>query len=154
MSEITSTRQLEVLVQVAQLIATLDLDEVLLQTLKLTTESVGASKGSVFLLDEQGGTLQRFIAARDMDPHKKSVVSHQVLDRGLAGWVIEHKQAVIVDDTAVDPRWLMLDDSLRVRSALCVPFLVKEQVRGVMTLEHPEPHHFTLEDLRLAKAVA
>ena len=117
MSEISSTRQLEVLVQVSQLIATLDLDEVLLQTLKLTTETVGASKGSVFLLDEQGRTLQRFIAARDMDPHKKSVVSHQVLDGGLARWVIDHKQGVIVDDTAEDPRWLVLDDSLRVRSA-------------------------------------
>jgi signal transduction histidine kinase len=32
--------------------------------------------------------------------------------------------------------------------------MVKEQLRGVMTLEHPEAHHFTGDDLRLAKAVA
>jgi PAS domain S-box-containing protein len=31
---------------------------------------------------------------------------------------------------------------------------VDGQVRGVMTLEHPEPHHFTADDLRLAQAVA
>ncbi|MCC7447521.1 MAG: GAF domain-containing protein [Anaerolineae bacterium] len=147
-------RQLEVLVQVAQLVTTLDLDQVLAQTLKLTTDVVGATKGSFFLLDDQGRTLQRFIAARDMDAHSKQVVSHRILEGGLAGWVFNNKQAALVDDTAKDDRWLLLDDDLRVRSALCVPFFVEGQVRGVMTLEHPEPHHFNADDLRLARAVA
>ncbi|MEP7289473.1 MAG: ATP-binding protein [Chloroflexota bacterium] len=150
----TETRQLEVLVYVAQLIATLDLDEVLLQTLKLTIEVVGASKGSCFLLNEQGDALERFIAARDMDPHKKTLVSHQILEDGAAGWVIANNQAVIIADTALDKRWLVLDDPLRVRSAICVPFVVEGQVRGVMTLEHPEPNHFSTDDLRLTNAVA
>src|SRR5436190_5953070 len=114
------TRQLEVLVQVAQLIATLDLDEVLQQTLKLTTEVVGAQKGSFFLLDEQGRTLQRFIAARDMDSERKQEVSLRVLEHGLAGWAIANKQAAIIFDTATDERWVVLDDELRVRSAICV----------------------------------
>ncbi len=153
-SQTLQARQLEVLVQIAQLIATLDLDQVLLQTVKLTTEVVGATKGSFFLLDEQGRTLQRFIAARDIDPHMKQVVSHRVLEDGLAGWTLSNKQAAIIDDTAEDERWVVLDDELRVRSALCVPFFVDGQVRGVMTLEHPEPHHFTVDDLRLAQAVA
>ncbi len=147
-------RQLEVLVHVAQLIATLDLDEVLSQTVRLTTEVVGATKGSFFLLDEQGRSLQRFIAARDIDVHKKQEVSHRVLEDGLAGWAFANKQAVLVDDTATDERWLRLDDELRVRSAICVPFFVGDQVRGVMTLEHPEPYHFSPDDLRLAQAVA
>ncbi len=147
-------RQLEVLVRVAQLITTLDLDQVLSQTLQLTTDVVGATKGSFFLLDDQGRTLQRFIAARDMDAHSKQLVSHRILEGGLAGWVFANKQAAIIDDTAMDDRWLLLDDNLRVRSALCVPFFVEGQVRGVMTLEHPEPRHFTADDLRLVRAVA
>src|SRR5215813_13053269 len=148
------TRQLETLVQVSQLIGTPDLDEVLLQTLNLTREVVDAARGSFFLLDSQRRSLQRFIAARDMDPYRKKVVGHRVLDEGLAGWVIRNKQGAIVDDTAGDDRWLILDDGLRVRSALCVPYFIEGDVRGVMTLEHPEPHHFSPLDLQLAKAVA
>ncbi|HLY27589.1 MAG TPA: ATP-binding protein [Aggregatilineales bacterium] len=147
------TRQLEVLVQVAQLIATLDLDEVLMQTLELTTEVVGASKGSFFLLDGETGELQRFIAARDMDDEKRSVVSHSVLQSGLAGWVFQNKREALIQDTAVDDRWLKLDDNLRVRSAICVPVFVDNDVRGVMTLEHGEPNGFSEDDLRLAKIV-
>ncbi len=152
--EISHTRQLEVLVQVAQMVSTLDLDEVLLQTLTLTTEATNATKGSFFLLDEQGRALQRFIAARDMDMEKKAMVSHIVLEEGVAGWVLANKQAATINDTTQDSRWVPLDDLFRVRSALCVPFFVKDQVRGVMTLEHPEPFHFTPDDVRLATAVA
>src|SRR3954452_454954 len=118
-SQTLQARQLEDLVQVAQLITTLDLDQVLLHTLKLTTEVVGAQEGSFFLLDEQGRTLQRFIAARDMDPQRKQVVSHRVLEDGLAGWAIVNKQAALILDTASDDRWIVLDDELRVRSAIC-----------------------------------
>ena len=152
-SQSLQARQLEVLVQIAQLIATLDLDEVLQETIRLTTEVVGANKGSFFLLDEQGHTLQRFIASRDIDPRDKNAVSHIVLEGGLAGWVLANKQAALLDDTAQDPRWVNLDDEGRVRSAICVPFFVDDQVRGVLTLEHPEPGRFTQDDLRLSQAV-
>jgi PAS domain S-box-containing protein len=154
MIEKRETQQLEVLVQVAQLVATLDLDEVLLQTIKLTTDAVNASKGSFFLLGEDGKTLQRFIAARDMEPAKKDEVSQSILEGGLAGWVLKNEQAAIINDTATDDRWLKLDDSLRVRSALCVPFFANGKVHGIMTLEHPDPNHFTPEDMKLGKAVA
>src|SRR5260221_10992521 len=147
------SRQLEVLIQVARLIETLDLDEVLLQTLKLTTEVVGASTGSFFLLNEESNTLQRFISARELDLHQKSEVSRSILEHGLAGWVFAHKVGVVLNDTAQDERWLKLDDNLRVRSAICVPVFVDEQARGVLTLEHPEPNHFSDDDLRLAKVV-
>src|SRR5215470_13043518 len=94
------TRQLEALVQVSQLIGVPDLDAVLLQTLNLTREVVEAARGSFFLLDAQRRTIQRFIASRDMDPYKKKTVGHRVLDEGLAGWVVRHKEVAIVDDTA------------------------------------------------------
>src|SRR5260221_360023 len=154
MTDSIETQQLEVLVQITQLIATLDLDEVLLHTLARMTEVAGASQASFFLIDERENTVQRFIAARDMDPQKKSMVSHSVLEHGLAGWVLANAEAAIVTDTMEDSRWLMLDDKERVRSALCVPFFIEGRIRGVMTLEHPEPDHFSNEDLRLAKAVA
>lgn len=154
------TRQLEVLVRVSSLLSTLDLDRVLNEVVRLTTEVVGASKGSFFLLDESGeagGTvaLQRFLAARNYDPEMKQYVSARVLTEGLAHWVLTEKDAAVVEDTLTDPRWVTLEgETLGARSALCVPFFFEDQVYGILTLEHPEPAHFADSDKRLAKAVA
>lgn len=152
MSDQNQNRRLEGLFQIAELLATLDVDEVLYQTLSLTTEAVGATKGSFFLLNEHGHALKRFIAARDLDPQERVIVSSRVLEDGAAGWVIANERAAIIDDTAIDARWVVLEDALRVRSAMCVPFFVENRLRGVMTLEHPEPSHFNPGDLRLVEA--
>jgi PAS domain S-box-containing protein len=158
------TRQLEVLVRVSSLLSTLDLDRVLNEVVRLTTEVVGASKGSFFLLDDHNdgvensaGTvaLQRFLAARNYDPEMKQYVSARVLTEGLAHWVMTEKDAAVVEDTLTDPRWITLEgETLGARSALCVPFFFEDQVYGILTLEHPEPGHFADSDRRLAKAVA
>jgi len=157
MLQTDQARQLEMFVQIAQVLVTLDLDEVLLRIIKLTTDTVNAARGSFFLMDEQGNNLQRFIAARNLDPQMKQAVSDRVLRSGLAGWVIANLQPAIVVDTFTDERWVTLSDDteyFRVRSAMCVPFFARGQLRGVMTLEHPEPNHFKQEDLRLVEAVA
>lgn len=148
---------LEMLVQIARLLATLDLDDVLQQTIQLTTQTVGAARGTFFLLDEQGETLQRFISAQEYDETMREVVSRRVLEQGLAGWVMVNRQSALIEDTLSDPRWVVLDaekERARVRSALCVPFFVEGELRGVMTLEHPQPHHFTQAHLRLVEAAA
>ncbi len=154
---VSDKSHVEMLVQIARLLATLDLDDVLWQTINLTTQTVGAARGTFFLLDEHGETLQRFIAAQNYDPETRQIVSRRILEQGLAGWVMAHQQSALIDDTATDPRWVVLDaekELLRVRSVLCVPFFVEGELRGVMTLEHPQPRHFTPEHLRLVEAAA
>ena len=151
------TRQLEVLVRVSSLLSTLDLDRVLDEVVRLTTEVVGATRGSFFLFNEQQEhlTVQRFLAARNYDPDMKEYVSRRILNEGLAHWVLNARDAAIVEDTLTDSRWITLQgETLITRSALCVPFFFEDQVYGILTLEHPEPGHFQESDKRLAKAVA
>ncbi|NIO72628.1 MAG: GAF domain-containing protein [Anaerolineae bacterium] len=79
----------------------------------------------------------------------------QVLDKGLAGWVIQNKEGTIVFDTRDDERWLALtDDHLATRSAIAVPLLRQERVVGVLTLVHPEPNRFSEEHLDLLLSIA
>ncbi len=145
------------LLQIARLLTTLDLDDVLQQTIQLTTQTVGAARGTFFLLDEQGESLQRFISAQAYDAETREIVSRRVLEQGLAGWVMANQQSALIEDTLTDPRWVVLDaekERARVRSVLCVPFFVEGELRGVMTLEHPQPRHFTQAHLRLVEAAA
>jgi signal transduction histidine kinase len=148
---------LQMLLQIAHRLTTIDLDEVLSETIKLTTETVGAARGTFFLFDEDRDTLQRFIAAQNYDQEARSIVSRTILGQGLAGWVMQNRQSALIRDTLNDPRWIVLDttaEAQRVRSALCVPFFVEGELRGIMTLEHPEPNHFNGEHLRLVELAA
>jgi two-component system phosphate regulon sensor histidine kinase PhoR len=150
------TQELQTLVQVAQLINVIDLDFVLAQTLKLTTEVSGASKGSFFLLDDNGMPIQRFITQRNLPPEMTRQVATHVIKQGLAGWSIRNRRGAIVEDVEADERWFTFDDDEQadVRSALCMPVLHEEKIQGVMTLVNPEVGHFDEHHLQLVSAVA
>lgn len=150
------TRELQTLVQVAQLINIIDLDHVLLQTMQLTREAIGASKGSLFLIDDEGRPTQRFITQRDMPPAMTHKVAQEVIEKGLAGWCIRHQEGAIIDSVSQDERWLKLDDDDQadVKSAICLPITHEKKTLGVMTLVSPESNHFSSGNLNLMQAIA
>jgi GAF domain-containing protein len=80
-----------------------------------------------------------------------------VVEHGLARWVIENRQAALVPSTREDPRWLPRDwerDGEKSRSAVSVPVLDQERVLGVLTLVHPQAGQFTAEHLFLLSSIA
>ncbi|MBX3082547.1 MAG: GAF domain-containing protein [Anaerolineae bacterium] len=154
MSDAAQVRQLETLIQIAQMLNSLDIEAVLRNILRLTTEAVGATNGSFFLFDEHEKRLTHFIASRELSAEERAKTSFSVLEKGVAGWVLGNRRAVLIEDTVSDPRWLMLEDRFRVRSAMCVPFFIDGSMRGVMTLEHTSPNQFDSTALRIAEATA
>jgi PAS domain S-box-containing protein len=146
---------LELLAEVSQLLTLLDLDRVLQKVISLAANAVGAAKASLFLHDEYDVDWGHIFVTRDLAPDEFFYVVRSVLDKGLAGWVLRHRQAAIVDDTAVDERWIVFpDDNYQVGSALCVPLVYNQQVFAVITLVHPEKHHFNEYHKRLMTIVA
>jgi NtrC-family two-component system sensor histidine kinase KinB len=140
-----------------ELSSQLDLQELLRRVLWLTIEEVGAFSGSIIVLDEQGlltegataynGEVLEGSAERLADPFEK----------GLAGWVSEHRQAVLLPSTHDDERWLRLQGNVFdeiSRSAISVPLISRDRVVGVLTMVHPESGHFGEDDLALLQAIA
>jgi PAS domain S-box-containing protein len=149
------TQEINLLARTAELLSSIDLDEVLGKTLSLLTNTVNAERGSFFLFNPVDQTAERFITRRDLPPERSQTVVDQVLENGLAGWVYRNRKVAVVHDTLLDDRWVVFEDDLSpVRSVLCVPFLSEEQILGIMTLEHASPQHFTEHDLLVARAVA
>ncbi|MCA9962431.1 MAG: GAF domain-containing sensor histidine kinase, partial [Anaerolineales bacterium] len=131
------------------------LTETLQSTLNIAARLTGAETGSLFLFDEQQRVRQSILARQDMQPEQKELVETKVLQKGLAGWVLQHGEAVLVHDTAVDPRWVQLPDQVYVaRSVLVVPILKKRTILGILTLTHSATSHFTDETLQLMKSAA
>ncbi len=148
------TQEVVVLASTAELLNSLDLDEVLAKTLSLVIETIGAERGSFFLFSQDGTTAERFIIKRDLPPERSQMVVEQVLQEGLAGWVYRHKQGALINDTTQDARWVTLpDDPHMARSAICVPFILDEHIHGIMTLEHSQPGQFNHSDMRLVTTV-
>ena len=138
-----------------RLSSSLDLDQVLSDILALTIPSVGATSGSIIVLDESGQARRHTLIKGELATPVTEQVVAQILDKGLAGWVVQHKEGAIVFDTRDDERWLALnDDHLATRSAIAVPLLRQERVVGVLTLSHPEPNRFGEEDLDLLLFIA
>lgn len=111
--------------------------------------------GSLFLLDGAGAVTHSIQALGRARPANLQDRVHRVMDRGLAGWVAQHRQTALVHDTSQDDRWLPLPDAVyTARSALVVPLQSGPELLGILTLTHPTTNHFSAEQAQLLQAAA
>lgn len=146
----------DVLYRIQQrLTSTLDADQVVRDTIIMMVEVLDATQGSVIVSDADGKIWRKILARRDRDEREESFVTRKVLEEGLAGVAIRTGEPQILGDTEVDDRWIKLEeDRQQVRSALAVPLIHGQQVLGVLTLAHPDPHHFRPDQLATVSAAA
>ena len=114
------------------------------QTLEVAADLTGATKGSLFLLDRKGAVTDSIITRSEASAEQRSQLIGKVLDKGLAGWVMNSRRIGLISDTETDDRWLDLPNQpYSVRSALAIPILVGDKLLGLLTLLHPDPGHFS-----------
>lgn len=158
MEELTQERdRVETLYRItSQLSASLDLDYVLNRALALVVEVVGAEQASIMMLEPQSGRLIHRAALGGGDhlpPGGVPTRFHR--GEGLAGWVVDHREATIVPDIRQDPRWVEpLEREREHRSALAVPLLVSDNVLGALLLFHTQPDFFNEDHLLLVETAA
>jgi len=131
------------------------LTTILQKTLEISTELTAAQKGSLFLLDTDGAVTDSILTRKDATPEQSARIIGTVFDKGLAGWVRQHRKIGLILDTKADDRWINLPNQpYIVRSALAVPILQADNLLGILTLLHSQPGHFTAEaaDLMLLTA--
>ncbi len=141
----------------SELGATLDLERVLEHALHLFADALEVEHGTIMLLDQESGYLTlRAAWGIEEEQMRRGKRTHFTRGVGLAGWILEHREPVLIPDVTRDPRWLHNDDSpLTIRSAVAAPLsLGGGDIMGVLTLGHPEVGHFTEEHLQLVIAAA
>jgi len=117
---------------------------------------VDAADGSLLLLDEETGELAFVVVqgqvATELPGYRLAP------GEGIAGWVAEHRQAVIVNDPAHDPRFFPGVDQLfgfETRCLLAVPLAVADKVVGVIEVVNKfSPEGFTAADVHLLTLLA
>ena len=120
------------------------LKNTLQKTLEFSTELTGAESGNLVLLDSNGVVTDSILRACDTGPDQCCGLIGQVLDKGIGGWVRDHKQVGLITDALEDDRWLPLpDEPQTVRSVLAVPIIKCDELLGILTLMHSNSNHFS-----------
>ena len=137
----------------------LDLRLVLQRVLLLAMQNTGAVSASIMVLDEKLHPIDSIIIHHAHIIEATTEQMKEVLDKGLAGWVLNNRQAVWISDTSSDARWLPRSDyqssiESSAKSAIGAPLIAHGQVVGVMTLVHPQPHCFSQNQVELTQAIA
>lgn len=133
----------------------LDLNSLLEKILYLTVQKLGAISGSMLVMDEDGNVVEGAAVYGGKTQNLSTQQLADIMQQGLAGWVVENRQSVLIPSTRDDPRWLSRDWEVeKSRSALSVPLMSQDRVVGVLTTVHPEADRFTRDDLALLTSVA
>ncbi|MGA7604781.1 MAG: GAF domain-containing protein [Anaerolineales bacterium] len=137
--------------------SSLDLDRALNRTLSLLNDAIGAEQGTIMLLHPEDNLLHYragYGYLSDQAQHSGRGFSLKV-GEGLAGWVVQNREAALIDDLRVDPRWVQSGSTSREhRSSIVAPLMVAEDVIGVLMVFRREENYFTPEALNLVKAIA
>jgi len=140
-----------------ELATSLDMERLLNRALEMVAEAVGATQGAILAIDPASDLLH--FRARLGWPEQAAGGSPEPaplrVDEGLAGWAIQNRQAVVVENVQTDPRWLRLDevDDLP-RAALVALIEANEDILGVIMLYSDQAGAFRLDHVRLVSAAA
>jgi len=140
-----------------ELAVELNLRDLLRRILRLTLENLEATSGSVLVVNEIGEVIEGAMVYNGELQNRSPQQFAEVMDRGLAGWVVENRQSALIANTREDPRWLHRSwdkEREEARSAISVPLMTNERVVGVLTLVNSQAGKFTDEDLSLLTAIA
>ena len=133
-----------------ELTSILNLDQLLKRVGDLLLKIIDYQMFSILLLDD---SKQKLIHRFSLRFKENIQIKHDIpLGRGLVGAAVEQKKVILVPDVTKDPRYIKLNPETR--SELCVPLIYKDQVIGVLDLEHTRRSYFTEEHVRTISTLA
>jgi diguanylate cyclase (GGDEF)-like protein len=146
--------EMELLLEVGSAVSgTLDLPEQLQTLGRQVCARFGVSEFSVMLLDEVSHQLVIEAVAGSAPRNARGTRFH--LGEGITGEVAARGQTIYVPDVSTDPRYLHYKGHTRSTGAfLSVPLRSKGGILGVMNFNRPRVDSFTVQEIRLAEAIA
>jgi phosphoserine phosphatase RsbU/P len=128
----------------------LNVDQLLKRIGDLLLKVIDYHMFSILLLD---ATKQKLVHRFSVRFKENVHIKHDIpVGRGLVGAAAQSKKPVLAPDVARDPRYIKANPETR--SELCVPLMYKDEVIGVLDLEHTRRGYFTEDHLRTVSTLA
>lgn len=149
-------RQVRTLMELSSLVnSTLDTREIRKRAIEAATTLADAETGSLLLVDRETGDLFFEVALGKKGEMLKEM--RLAKGQGIAGWVVDKGEPVIVNDTCTDPRFFRGADeksSFQTKNMICVPVKTKDMVIGVLQAINKKKGLFDEEDREVLFALA
>lgn len=149
-------RQLTTLIEMTALVnSTLDPSVVRKKAVEAVTRLLDTEAGSLLLLDQETGDLFFEVAVGEKGEEMKPIRLKKGV--GIAGWVAEHNEPVLINDVASDRRFFHDPDDrsgFRTRNMICVPVTSKERMLGVLQAINHHSGDFADDDMIILYALA
>ncbi|HBA92577.1 MAG TPA: hypothetical protein DCZ08_12825 [Anaerolineaceae bacterium] len=131
------------------------LNELMTQVLHLSLQAMNAVSGSLLILDENGQVADVCMVYGDKKVSASEKNVSELLDQGVAGWVLRNRKLALIANTNEDPRWLPRTwEQDMPRSAVAVPVALNDCRLGILTLVRSQENQFTTDDLKLLESLA
>ncbi len=130
-----------------------NVDEMLNLVVQKSTKAVNAEQGSILLVtSNQKNPFTTIIRQDDTSSLKHSY--H--IGSNITGWVLLHKEPLIIEELAGDKRFYATQEEKRdIRSVLCVPIWFEGEITGIMmTINKKDQKSFSKEDLTLLSIIS
>ncbi len=128
-----------------------ELVDVLQKIVQNTSALLDVQNCSVALLDDTQTTLVTLAA---LQKHGQLLRQTRFrLNEGVAGWVAEHREALIINDVSLDPRFKRLGRT-PIGSIICVPLIDKNNFTGTITASSSEIDAFDGKKVKLLSIFA
>lgn len=137
------------------LTSSLNLDSILQTIMEKMAEYFRPDTWSLLMVDEEKSELYFAIAVGDAAEALKTV--RLKLGEGIAGWVAQHGESLLVPDVYTDPRFAKRIDEMtkwQTRSIICIPLKSKHRVLGVIQLINVDMQGFGGNEMLLLQALA
>jgi len=148
--------QLSALIELTALVnSTLDTREVRKLAIEAATRLVNAEAGSLILKDKENCELFFEVALGDKGEKVKEMRLKK--GEGIAGWVADKGEPVIVHDVQSDPRFFRGVDARSkffTRDMICVPVKTKGDIFGALQTINKKSGSFDNEDMEILCALA
>ncbi len=133
------------------LTSTLNTEELLKLVMEKVGELLSAKNWSLLLLDEETQELYFEIVVGDQSEKIKNL--RIKANQGVAGWVANHREAVLISDVSKDSRFISFVDNVsgfKTQSLICTPLICRDKVLGVIELVNKNiGEEFNAEDLEI-----
>ena len=150
------SEELDLLHQITHIIgSTLELQPMLQEIVALVTRLTKAD-GCFLYLHEPAQKM--LVLSASKTPHPGEVGSLRLkMGEGLTGWVAQHRKPLAIPERAhEDPRFKFFQSlpEDRYEAFLSVPILIRDNVTGVINVQHKKPYNYTERALKVLSTIA
>jgi len=147
-----AVEELSILNDIARAIsASLNAEEIMQTLIRKSLKAVNAEQGVITLVEAEERSMKTLIRTMVSSAGVPAFHMHQAL----IGWMHLNKKPLSVDAPANDPRFRGVQWDGNIKTLLCVPLIVKSELRGVLTVYNKKDgNSFNTDDQRLLAIIA